>query len=150
MKRKNQSELAALHADRRTKSLKTLAKHAQIRTGWISYMRNILGMKLRDLAGRAGVATSTAAQAERRESDGKVTLETLRKMANAMECDLIYAFVPRKTIQVILQEQAARKARQILDRAETHMALEDQKVDEPLKKRINRLVRKLLDKGDIW
>ena len=150
MKQENQINLGILQVDRRTQSIKKLAKHAQIRTGWISYMRNAFGMRLKDLAVRAGVATPTAAQAERRESDGKVTLETLRKMANAMECDLIYAFVPRKTVQATLQEQALRKASQILSRADTHMSLEDQKVEEPLKNRVNRLAQKLIDEGDVW
>ncbi len=150
MKSKNRCNLAILQADRRAKALTRLAKHAQIRTGWISYMRNVLGMRLKDLAGRAGIATPTAAQAERREADGKVTLETLRKMAHAMDCDLIYAFIPRKSVRTILFENALQKASHILSRADTHMTLEDQKVKVDKKNRVRRLAQKLIDESDVW
>ncbi len=137
-------------AEKRSKVLKKLSSQIQMRTGWIEYMRAVLRMKLKDLAKRAGVSMPTAAQSTRREAEGKVTLETLRKMANAMECDLFYAFVPRKNIQSILMEQAIQKARSILGRADTHMSLEDQKVKESMDLRVQRLAQKLIDQGDVW
>ena len=78
-------QIAISQADRRIKPLRDSLENTQVRPGWIHYMRNILGMTLKDLAIRAGVSTPTVAQSERREAEGKVTLETLRKIANSME-----------------------------------------------------------------
>ena len=45
------------------------------------------------------------AQAERGEAKGKVTIETLKRMAEAMECEFVYAFVPKKNIQGHFKEK---------------------------------------------
>ena len=49
-----------------------------------------------------------------------------------------------------IKKKAHEKAREILNRADTHMALEDQKVRGDLNQRIERLAKKLLEKGDVW
>lgn len=147
---KKDKNIQLVQAEKRGAVLKKLTNQVQMRTGWIEYMRAILGLTLQDLAKRAGVSKSTTAQSERREADGKVTLETLKKMANAMECDLFYAFVPRKRISAILMDRALQKARSILSRTDTHMSLEDQKVEESMDVRIQRLAQKLIDNGDVW
>lgn len=148
MKRDKSIQLG--QAEKRSEVLKKLTNQVQMRTGWIEYMRAVLGLTLQDLAKRAGISKPTTAQSERREAEGKVTLETLKKMANAMECDLFYAFVPRKKIGSILMDQAIQKARSILSRADTHMSLEDQKVEESMDIRIQRLAQKLIDNGNVW
>ena len=67
-----------------------------------------------------------------------------------MECEFVYAFVPRNDIEVTLQMKAEEKARRILLKAETHMELEDQKVKEDQEKRIKALAKQIIEKGKIW
>lgn len=142
--------LALTQVERRLKSISVAFKDAKVRPGWIHYIRHALGMTLEKLAERAGVSAPTAAQAERGEAKGKITVDTLKKMAEAMGCEYVYAFVPRKNIKVTLKEMALQKARRILLEADTQMTLEDQRVEQDLKMRIERLAKTLIEKGDVW
>lgn len=142
--------IAQTQLDRRSKALRELIAETQVRPGWIAYVRKVLGISLSKLAERAGVSKSTAAQAERREAEGKLTLDTLKKMARAMECDFVYAFVLRRDVKAILNDQAKKKAKEILQRSDTHMLLEDQRVETSTKERLERIAERLLKKGDIW
>jgi predicted DNA-binding mobile mystery protein A len=142
--------LALSQIERRLKPLRKQAETTRLRSGWIHYIRTALGMSLKDLATRGKSSVSTVAQAEKREIEGKVTVETLRKMAAAMECEFIYAFVPREEIKTILKENARSKARRILAKANTHMTLEGQEVRQSMQERIERLAEKLMQDGDVW
>jgi len=50
----------------------------------------------------------------------------LRRAAEAMDCVLVYAIVPKTTLKETLMKQARRKVRQDMARASHTMALEDQ------------------------
>jgi predicted DNA-binding mobile mystery protein A len=142
--------LALVQIERRLKPLRKYAGNTKLRTGWIHYMRTTIGMTLKNLADRARISVSTVAQSEKREIQGKVTLDTLQKLAAAMDCELIYAFIPKTEIQILLKEKALAKAQKILSKANTHMSLEDQEVQQSMKERIERLAEKLIRDGDIW
>ena len=143
-------KLSLTQIERRLEPLRQQVENTRLRTGWIHTIRTALGMSLKDLAARSKSTVSTVAQSEKREAQGKVTLETLRKMAAAMDCELMYAFVPKNEIQTILKEKARAKAQRILSKASTHMSLEDQEVRQDMKDRIERLADKLIEEGDIW
>jgi predicted DNA-binding mobile mystery protein A len=147
---KSHDEIALKHAEKRAKALAMAFKDAKVRPGWIHYMRAVLGMTLKKLAERSGVALPTIAQAERSEAKGTITLSNLRKIAQAMECELVYAFVPKESINEILERNAFEKAKRILAEADTHMTLEDQRVEDGLRDRVERLARTLIEKGDVW
>ncbi len=142
--------LALSQVERRLKSLRLSFSSARVRPGWIHYMRRALGITLQKLAERAGVSKASVAQAERGEAKSKVTIETLKKMAAAMECEFVYAFVPKKPVKILIRNKALEKAKRILLKADMHMTLEDQRVVENLKMRIERLADTLIKKGDIW
>lgn len=144
------NKLTLKNAQKRRESLLKALSAMQVKPGWIKYTRSVLGMTLKELASRAGLALPTIAQAERREAEGKITIETLRKLADAMECELVYAFVPKDDIAELLRKKAMEKARRTILKADTHMSLEDQKVTEELQFRIEMLAEKLLEKGKVW
>ena len=147
---KSRDELAMHQIERRLASLRKAEKDSRVRPGWIRYMRNALGMTLKNLSMRAGVSIATIAQAERSEAKGKVTVETLRTMAAAMECEFVYAFVPKNKLKEILQSQAELKAKKLLKSADVHMSLEDQQVKQSMSERIERLAAKLIETGEVW
>lgn len=118
--------------------------------GWIRQMREALGMTLEKLGGVCGLATSTIAQAERGEAEGKITVETLRKAAEAMNCEFTYAFVPKSDLSAFVEKKAYEKATRILQTADLHMSLEDQQVKVSLEARIQRLKNKLITEGKVW
>jgi predicted DNA-binding mobile mystery protein A len=134
---------------RRGELLKTI-QQMKVKPGWIKYTRSVFGMTLKELAKLAGLSLPTVAQAEKREAEGKVTLDTLKKLAEAMECEFVYAFVPKEEISDLINKKAFEKARRTILKADTHMSLEDQKVNEDLKLRIENLAEKLIEKGKIW
>jgi predicted DNA-binding mobile mystery protein A len=96
------------------------------RKGWIRAIRDALGMSGRQLGKRLGVSKMWVADMERLEATGATTLKTLRRAAEAMDCELVYAFVPKTTLKETLQKQARQKVRQDMARASHTMALEDQ------------------------
>ena len=153
MKKSDQTPMNNLRLsqiERRLKSIRASVNDTRVKPGWIHFMRQGLGMTLGNLAKRARLSISTIAQAERREAEGKVTLNTLKQIAHAMECEFIYAFVPKAEIQVLLKEKAIEKAKKILSTANTHMQLEDQQVEQSFAERVERLADQLLKRGDIW
>lgn len=147
---KRLDNLAIVHAERRLKIIRDAFGLAKVQPGWIHFIRHALNMTLEKLAERVGVSKTTAAQAERGEAEGKLTLATLKKMAEAMECEFVYAFVPKDPIKDILKKQAVIKAKKLLKSADIHMQLEDQQVKQKMDERILMLSEKLIQKGDVW
>lgn len=99
--------------------------------GWVNAMRTALGMTLEQLAKRVGTNASRIKRIEQDEVSGSVTLKTLQSVAAAMDSQLVYAIVPNKKIETIIQERHIHK-RSLLNRnIMQHMALEDQQVKTP-------------------
>lgn len=144
------NETALNQINRRLEALRSVKDKALVRNGWINYMRTALGLTLSELGNLVSLSTASVAQAERREVEGQVSLSTLKKMAHAMDCELIYAFVPKKDIKTMVHDQAFEKARKTLGIADLHMKLENQKVEGDEEERIGRLAKKFMEKGDIW
>lgn len=144
------NETAFAQVIRRVESLRAIKEKVYVRDGWINYMRMTLGLTLNELAKRASLSKASVAQAERREVDGQVSLSTLTKMAEAMDCELVYAFVPKKDLKTLIHEKAYEKAKKTLNLADLHMKLENQKVSGDETERIERLAKKFIEKGDIW
>jgi len=147
---KRPDKLAMKQIERRLEKLRSISKDAHVRTGWIAYMRQAMSMTLSTLAKSAGLSPATVQQIEKREMSGRVTIETMQKIAAAMECEFVYAFVPRQEFGSFLKSKATAKATRIVHEADVHMTLEDQRVSEDIKDRIDRIAEDLLAKGDIW
>jgi predicted DNA-binding mobile mystery protein A len=143
-------KLAMKQIERRLQNLRSIAKDAAVRTGWIHYMRQAMSMTLSTLAKTTGLNQATVQQIEKREIAGKVTIETMRKIALAMDCEFVYAMVPKQELNFLLKKKAVTKATRIVLQADVHMTLEDQRVSEDIKDRIDRIAEDLLAKGDIW
>ena len=83
-------------------------------------------MSSRQLGRRLQITQQSAAELEQSERTGSITLKNLDRVARAMDAELFYAFVPRRSFDEIVREQAERLANQVVDRVETSMSLEDQ------------------------
>lgn len=131
-----------------------LAGLAPPREGWIAAMRKALGMSAPQLASRMGVTKPAIYQAERKEREGGVTIQHMEKLAEALGGRFVYAIVPREgRIEDVLEAQARKKARAVVARAGTHMALEKQALSKDrLDDEIESLARELLRNppSDFW
>ncbi len=87
-------------------------------------------MSGRQLAKRIDVDVSRVAEMEKAETQGNITLKSLRRAAEAMECDLVYAFVPKTTLDDTLRVQAERRAKEHMKIVAHTMRLEDQGLSE--------------------
>ena len=85
---------------------------------------------------------------EQAESDGTITLESLRRAAQAMDCQLVYAFVPRSPLQELVEARARSRARSMLEAISHSMALEDQRADPDTESdQLAQLTRELAEKS---
>lgn len=94
--------------------------------GWIAEIRSLLLMKTTQLARRVGVSQSVVSKLEKSEREKKITLQSLENVADALECDLHYFFVPRKGLENELYERAEKLFLENEKRLEHHMSLEGQ------------------------
>lgn len=120
------SHLRRRQLDRQLTALAPLARNPRPRNGWIREIRDALGMTSAQLALRAEVSQPTVANLERSEKAETITLKSLNKMAEAMECTLVYAFVPKQSLESTLVSQAERRAAELTARVEHTMLLEAQ------------------------
>ena len=137
---KEQKKLARKSLDRRLSPLRD-ARIVTPPRGWTKAIRESLGMTTRQLAQRMGVAPSRVSTIEKAETTGATTLRTLRATAEALDCQLVYAFVPTRPLDEILYDQAERKVRNELAHLNHTMRLENQAVNaEDLEGQKRRIV----------
>ena len=95
--------------------------------GWIRTIRKAINMSLGQLARRLQKKPPSVSDFEKREQAGTITLQSLREIAEAMNMRLVYAIIPKEgTLEEMVDAKAGEKAREIVNRTNTTMALEDQ------------------------
>lgn len=98
--------------------------------GWVRAIRDALGMTSRQLAARMALSQPTVTALEQGEAADTITLKTLRQAAEALDCQLVYALVPRTTLDQMVRERARMLADKHLARANHTMRLENQALNE--------------------
>jgi predicted DNA-binding mobile mystery protein A len=92
-----------------------------------------------------GVTQSTLAELEKSEANDKITLQSLRRVADALDCEVQYVLVPRAPLKKRVENQAESMARSQVARVFHSMRLEDQAPTANVdKKEISRVRAKLL------
>ena len=114
--------------------------------GWVRAIKEALGMTNKQLANRVGVkAPQSVEDMQGYEMRGTIKLQTLRKLADALDCHFVYALVPRKPLQEIRRERAGLVARRSLKRVSHSMKLEDQGIRKKFEEsELNRRIERLL------
>lgn len=121
--------------------------------GWIKAIRESLGMSASAFARKLGITPSSIAKLEKAEADEKITLASLRKLANALNCELQYTLVPRKSLEEILWERAITVAKEHLHPISHSMSLENQSVSQSANdKQLDLLAKEILDgpRRNLW
>jgi len=132
--------------DKRLNKLRNSDALSRPPRGWIKAIRDALGMTTTQFGKRLGVSQSTALGFEKSEVSKGITLETLERAARALDCRLVYALVPSKPLELLVEGQARELAKKRLRATSHSMALEDQRVDEADERdHLERLVQKLLN-----
>lgn len=98
--------------------------------GWLRAVREALGQSLRAQARRLGISQVTLLRSEQAEAEGGISLAQLRKLAAGLDCEVVYAIVPREPLRLIVEKQAERLAREEVSGVAHSMGLEDQRPSE--------------------
>jgi predicted DNA-binding mobile mystery protein A len=114
--------------------------------GWLHTIRRALGVSSAELARRLKTSRQLPLQLEKNEAEDRITLKSMRAAAAALDCDLVYALVPRAgSLQGTIEKRARAEARQRVAEVEHSMALEDQaagNIGAAVETETRRLVRK--------
>src|SRR5258708_2501178 len=114
--------------------------------GWIASVREALGITLGQIGKQIGSSRQAVQQLEKAEASDRITLGALRRCAEAMGCELVYALVPKSGTFTELAERPVREgaARDVKSVVHT-MMLEDQKpeivdqlIEDEAQRRLNR------------
>jgi predicted DNA-binding mobile mystery protein A len=121
------SHLIRKQLDRKLTPLKTVARIRPPKTGWVRAIRAALAMPALELARRMKLSSKSQIYAiEKAEARGAVTLKTLARAAEAMDCTLVYALVPNQSLEKFVEKQALLIAQSRLDQVDQTMRLERQ------------------------
>ena len=150
------SEFNRLRVEQLQSTLKAyevlLSKRAPSR-GWLKEIREALGRTERQQAARLGITGSTLHKSEQSEADERISLGQLRKLADGLDCELVYALVPRKPLPGVVQDRATQLAKEEVYGVAHTMGLEDQRpTDTRIQKQVARRVDDLLRAkwSDLW
>jgi predicted DNA-binding mobile mystery protein A len=121
--------------------------------GWFRAIRDALRLTAKQLANRLGVAQQAVARIEKEELAGSVTIKTMRRIAECLDCVFVYGFVPRTSLEETVARQAKKVAAQRLAQASQTMSLENQALsrkenEQALSDLVDELIRTL--PSNLW
>ena len=116
--------------------------------GWIKTIRELLGMTTIQFSKKLKISQPRLVFMEKNEKNLK--LSTMEKIADELNCDFVYALVPREKINNIIYNRAKQKALQIITKVNNNMSLENQLSEnkEILEETIEDLLNKKITR--IW
>jgi len=123
------------------------------RSGWVRAIRESLGMSAAAFARRLGMTPVGVRKLESAEASDAITLASLRKLAQALDCELQYALVPRNSLLQQVRDRAEIVARERLRPIAHSMALEDQAVQGPQNKlQLETAIKELIEgsRRELW
>ncbi len=114
--------------------------------GWLRAIREALGVTQQEVATAAKVKRQSILGFEKAEASDRITLQNLRRVADAMGCELVYAIVPKSgSIQELAERRARMEAAERVLSVEHTMALEGQAsggLKELIDKETNRMTKR--------
>ncbi len=112
--------------DKKTSSLTDAKNIIPKGSSWINTVREAIGMTAIQLASRLGITQPRITKMEANEENLKIS--TMKKVAEALNCEFVYYLKPNSTFQDIVQNQATKKAEEIFQNVNLNMALENQSI----------------------
>lgn len=98
--------------------------------GWIRTIREALGMSGTQLGERLQLTRNQISILERKEAAGTITLNQLQELAEGINADVVYAVVPKKSIEETIEDRATEIANSRLKMSHQNMFLEAQQLSE--------------------
>ena len=124
----DEKSLQRISLDKKTSSLSSGKDLIPFGSSWINIIRTALGMTSTQLAERLNISQPRISALEKNENNLKIS--TLQKVAEALNCDFVYYFKPKESLQKIVEDKATVKAKGIVNSVNQNMTLEDQYVED--------------------
>jgi predicted DNA-binding mobile mystery protein A len=152
MDKSKQSSLARLRIDERLFPFREPSlRQPPPKLGWLRTIRKSLGMTRQQFGRLLGVGQASVADIETSEREGKIQLSTLRRAATALDCEFVYALVPRVPLTQRVEARLDALANAAYQRTAHSMALEGQLEDDPEGKAIKiKAIRDAIVQRDLW
>ena len=140
---------ARLAIDRMDGTIAPMRRLPKLQHGWLATIRSALGITQETFGARLRIPKQRVSQLEKRERSGDIKLNQLRDAADALDCDLVYALVPREPLETVVAKRARSIALRELAAVERTMQLEDQasRIDED---RIRDYIARHIDEKHLW
>jgi predicted DNA-binding mobile mystery protein A len=127
---KNRTKLVRKQLDKTLLEFRSLLGISIPQKGWIRAIRVSLGLSGRQLADRLRVTQQRVSEIERDELTGSVSIKSMRKVADCLDCVFVYALVPQISLEQTVHDRATQVAEERLKRASQSMLLEGQELNE--------------------
>lgn len=138
------NKLVIRQLDKKMEDLQPLKRSMTMSSGgWLSTIRKSLNMSQRQLGTRLSITPQGVRDIEKRETEGSITLNTLKQFAEALDMQLVYGLIPKAaSLEKMIEGKAREMAAKIVTRTSTSMKLEDQ---ENSKERIEQAIADLTE-----
>lgn len=117
--------------------------------GWLKTIRQLFCMNTTQFSKKLKISQPRLIYMEKNEKNLK--LSTMEKIADELNCDFVYALVPRENINNVIHNKAKQKALQIINKVNNNMGLENQLaeneyvLEETIEDLLNKKVTKIWD-----
>jgi len=139
-------ELRLNQIDRSIESFGGARSVSRPQRGWLRAVREALGITIREVSRKICKTPQTVASFEKSEAADRITLQTLRRYAEALDCELVYAIVPKNgSLKQLAETRVRAKAERDVRAVEHTMALEDQ-ATHAIQDKIERETKRMLKK----
>jgi predicted DNA-binding mobile mystery protein A len=121
--------------------------------GWIRAIRDAMGMTAKQLAGNLEVTQQAVARIEKGEVAGSVSIKTMRRVAEHLDCNFVYGFTPKTSLEDTVRARATQVEKKRLAQANQTMALEAQSLSKGENKRVlSEMIDELVDTmpSNLW
>ena len=99
--------------DQKLKPFIAAGKNSVPPNGWVYAIRTALNISLRQLGARLSITPQAIKGIENREKDGSLSLSHLQEIAQALDMQFVYGFIPNDgTLEALIE----RKAREMAER----------------------------------
>ncbi len=142
-------KLQLIQLDKKLSKMNELKEIAVPQRGWLFTIRTTLNMSLKQFGKKLNITPQSVKEIENREQNRSITLKNLAEAADALDMQLVYGLIPKyDSLEKMIEQNAARIAREIVLRTSHSMSLEDQenlpeRIEEAIKEKTEQIKNEL-------
>lgn len=113
--------------DQKSSLLVEAMKNPVSENGWVFSIRKGLNMTLEQLGNKLGISKQGVRSIEESETNGSISIKSLKEVGKVLDMQLVYGFVPNKgSFSSYVEDKSKELAKRIVMRTHQTMQLENQ------------------------